>query len=146
MHLTVVFVGYASNEETLKICQMTKKAAEQYESFNLNFQRICLGPPRKPPRLIWLEGEKNQALIALKKELEKNLVGAARNFRSEYRDLMPHITLARIKQMEWQRLQQKPEIEEAVDFNVLVNSIEVMESELKRTGPEYTVLELVQLK
>ena len=56
---------------------------------------------------------------------------------------IPHITLARIKEMEFKNfdLDERPEINEDIDLVFTVESIEVMESELKRGGPVYTILE-----
>lgn len=143
LHLTVVFIGYVNDQEMFEICQMTRGVAKNYSPFILNFNRICLGPAKRPPRLIWLEGEKNQNLIDLKNQLEENLFGLVKKIKIEKRDSLSHITLARIRQREWQGLQDKPaRIDEKISLSFPVESIEVMESELKRDGAEYTILEL----
>jgi len=51
--------------------------------------------------------------------------------------------LARISEWEFRKfaLEERPEINEDIDFVFTVESIEVMESELKRAGPQYTILE-----
>jgi 2'-5' RNA ligase len=45
--------------------------------------------------------------------------------------------------MEFRRIEpeQRPEINEKINISFEVNLIEVMESQLKRTGPNYTILE-----
>lgn len=60
----------------------------------------------------------------------------------------PHITLARIIEWEFRKfdLDERPEINEEIDLPFTVESIEVMESELKRGGPQYIILESHQLK
>lgn len=145
LHLTIVFVGYVSDEEMLKICQAAKAVAKRRGPLTLSFNRICLGPHGKPPRLIWLEGEKSQELIDIKSELENRLLREIRGIGREKIEMLPHITLARIRQAEWRGLLEKPQIDERVSISAPVNSIEVMESNLQRSGAEYTVLESADL-
>ena len=64
----------------------------------------------------------------------------------EARPYSPHITLARIKTWEFRRLEDRPEIDEPIDLTFEVNSFEIMESFLKRSGAEYEVLESISLK
>jgi 2'-5' RNA ligase len=42
--------------------------------------------------------------------------------------------------------EEKPKIDEDISLNFQVKSIEVMESQLKRGGAEYTILESFELK
>ena len=57
-------------------------------------------------------------------------------------NLVPHITLGRIKAWEWQRIEpeERPDVSREIDLGFEINSIEVMESQLKRAGPDYTIL------
>lgn len=147
LHFTLVFIGYVGEDELLEICNLCRQAAKKYKAFNINLERILLGPPNKPPRMIWVEGEICQELADLKSDLEKTLFNSSRSGydRREPRAFRPHITLARIKQWEWKRVSPKPEINLEIAASFPVESIEVMESELKRTGAEYTILESVEL-
>jgi len=56
--------------------------------------------------------------------------------------------LARIRTWEFREIEpeEEPEVNEEINLTFEVNSIEVMESQLKRGGAEYTVLESCQLK
>jgi len=148
LHLTLVFIGYVTEEEMYEICQITRKVVQKFKPFFINFERILYGPPHRPPRMIWLEGKASQELSQIKKELEDALVSSKklRSFKPECRPFSPHITLARIKMENWSRLPEKPKIEEDFKVSMVVNSIEVMESELKRDGAEYTILESVPLE
>lgn len=151
LHLTIVFIGYVTDDEMFDICRKVKIIAREHRSFRINFSRICFGPPGKPPRLIWLEGEKNEALFRLKHELEAAVfqggVGSG-DFVERgggEKKLLLHITLARIRQMEWRNLPQKPIINQQFSVEVAVDNIEVMESNLRRDGAEYAVLESAEL-
>ncbi len=152
LHLTIVFIGYVADEEMLDICQKVRGVAKENYPFSLRFSRICLGPPGKPPRLIWLEGEKNERLSRLKRKLEKvvfskeNELGDSVDEGGGDKKFLPHITLARIRQMEWKSLsEEEPVIDQKISLDVPIGSIEVMESCLMRGGAEYIVLESAEL-
>jgi len=157
LHITLIFLGYLSNEELLEICKITKKVALRNQSFSINLNKVCYGPPpssrsqtgSKPPRMVWAEGEKSREFTVLRDDLEKSLIGSERiNFSPEGRAFSPHITLGRIRVWEFRQIEpeERPEINEDIDLNFEVNSIEIMESVLKRGGPNYTVLESIPLK
>ena len=147
LHITLVFIGYVTDEELLEVCQMAKKIGARHQSFEIELKRIYLGPPGKNPRMIWLEGERNLSLANLKDDLENQLLYSSQNRynHKEVRAFRPHITLARIRQREWRIMSSKPNIEKEVSLSFLVESIEVMESRLLRSGAEYVVLESVVL-
>lgn len=151
LHLTILFIGYVNDEQMLDICRQARKIAKKHQPFELEFNKVCFGPPGKAPRLIWLEGDENKALAELRESLGKILYNeeeSRTNFvlQGENRkDLIPHITLARIRQIEWKKMEQEPKIQETVALNISVNSIEVMESNLKRSGAEYAILESAEL-
>lgn len=142
LHLTLVFIGYVSDEQMLEICRAAREGVSVFMPFFINFKRIILGPPGKPPRMIWLEGEVSKELGGLKNQLEETLLNVNSGFsHRENRPLKPHITLARIKMEQWRQLETRPVVEENFEAQVPVESIEVMESDLKKDGAEYAVLE-----
>ena len=181
LHLTLVFIGYADDQEIYEICRLTKETVKKYEPFSIIFEKILYGPAGKPPRMIWLKGKASDELSKIKNEIEEAFVSSQdlRAFRLEKRPFSPHITLARIhphtlknyykshtnmteetyhnkefrkdrkgvgvNMGQWYSLAQKPQIEQDFKATVSVNSIDVMESDLKRDGAEYTILEVCSL-
>jgi 2'-5' RNA ligase len=126
LHITLEFLGYVSDEELMKVCQDTAELAQKHKPFDVRLNKIIYGPPGKmPPRMIWAVGEKIQEL-----------------------NISPHITLARIRAWGFRQIEpeERPEVNEDIDLTFEVNSIEVMESVLKRGGPIYTILESFPLK
>jgi len=111
--------------------------------------KICYGPPKKmPPRLVWVEGEESEELGKIQKDLENSLLACSiKGMEIENRLWIPHITLGRIRTWEFRQIEpeERPEIDEDIDLSFELNSIEVMESQLKKGGPEYTVLESAPL-
>ncbi len=149
IHITLVFLGYIRDEELLEISKIIKEVASQRSSFSVNLNNICYGPPKKmPPRMIWGVGAKSAEFASLRDDLDKLLLDSENtNFSSEKREFFPHITLGRIRKWEWQRIEpeERPEVNEEINLIFSVDSIEMMESVLKKTGPEYTILESVPL-
>jgi 2'-5' RNA ligase len=125
LHITLEFLGYLSDDELVKVMQRTKELASKHKPFSISLCKICYGPPGKlPPRMVWVVGEKIKEF-----------------------GFSPHITLGRIRTWEWRKIEpeERPAIEEEINLNFGVNSIEVMESQLKRGGAEYTILESAPL-
>ena len=140
LHITLEFLGYLTAQELGEVCMIAKEVAKRRKPFSINLNKIVYGPPEKlPPRMIWAIGEKSKELAELKQDLQKHLSDNG----SEPRNLSPHITLARINEWEWKKIEpeERPEISEELDLVFTVESIEVMESELKRGGPQYAILE-----
>jgi 2'-5' RNA ligase len=149
LHITLVFLGYVNSEELPEICQIVRDVAARNDSFDLNLKKITYGPPKNnPPRMVWTEGEKSKELGKLHGDLENSLCNRLNVIEDKGKPYSPHITLGRIKAWELQRMdpEDKPEINEGISFNFEVNSIEVMESFLKKKGPDYMVLESCPFK
>ncbi|MCD6402264.1 RNA 2',3'-cyclic phosphodiesterase [bacterium] len=147
LHITLVFLGYISDKELLDVFQITKEVVNSHKAFSVNLKKIGYGPPKKiPPRMVWAIGEASKDIVNLREELEKSLIEKV-NFPLENRTFTPHITLGRIRTWEWRQIEpeERPEIDEGINLSFEVNSIEVMESHLKRGGAEYTILESAPL-
>lgn len=150
LHITLVFLGYIRNEEILEISKITKEVALRHQQFFIELKRICYGPPKvSPPRLIWAEGERSEQLGKLQIDLGNSLSQSSLKDlkKSENRPYLPHITLGRIQRWEWRQIEpeERPKIETEISLTIPVNSIEIMESQLKRGGAEYIILESVPL-
>ena len=145
-HLTLIFLGYLTSEEIGKVIKISHDQAKNFSSFSVLLKELDYGPNPLFPRLIWLKGEFNQNLnqlkIALEKEIQKNKI----NFFPEKRALIPHITLARLKN-ENSIIPPREKIYQKVDFKIPVESFWLMESILKREGAEYQpIKEFILLK
>lgn len=149
LHITLVFLGYVREEEILGLLNDVKGAVSKHQSFVIKLKRIYYGPDEKSPRMIWVEGEESEELGRLEKDLKGALAGLPPESgkKEERKIYIPHITLGRLKQWEFRRIEpeERPQINENIDLGFEVNSVDVMESHLKRGGPEYTILESVLL-
>ncbi|HOX30487.1 MAG TPA: RNA 2',3'-cyclic phosphodiesterase [Candidatus Paceibacterota bacterium] len=150
LHVTLLFIGNASDQETADICNAVSAVAKRHEPLTLDFKRIVYGPPKKvPPRMVWAKGSASAELAGLRQDLEHTLydLGAGQMEKNGVPQFSPHITLARINQFEIRKMdpEEVPGIDENISISFTAESIEVMESELKKGGPVYTVLESATL-
>jgi len=148
LHITVEFLGDLTDAEISDVCRGVEGVIKNHNSFSINLNKVLYGPPKKmPPRMVWAEGERSAGLIELKKDLQEFLLEAV-HFKPDSKGFFPHITLARIKEWDFKKIEpeERPEIDEGIDLVFTVESIEVMESQLKRGGPVYTILESCDLK
>lgn len=149
LHLTLLFIGALNDNQLKETVSSAEEASLRHSPFIIHFEKICFGPDKKfPPRFIWVVGEKSQELANLQGDLEESIY---KNPAYKYKDkkvqpYKPHITLARIKQWEFRRLEEIPSIEESISLDFEVFSFDLMESYLKRGGAEYEVLESFQLR
>ena len=135
LHITLEFLGNLSEDELMKVCQDTEEFAKNHKPFTITLDKISYGPPYqnkfgtgqapKLPRMIWVSGEKIAEL-----------------------NLVPHITLGRIKMWEFRQIEpdERPDVSREIGLGFEINSLEVMESQLKKVGPDYTILESCPLK
>lgn len=155
MHITLEFLGYLTDEELGTTCSIVKEIAERHNSFTVNLNKILYWPVNKSSfsnqgvgaKMIWAKGENSKELSLLKQDLQKSLSGGL-GFNPEKRVFSPHITLARIKEWEWKKidLEERPEIAEDINLSFSVESIEVMESNLRSNGAEYSIFESHSLR
>ena len=121
-HITLEFLGNMKEEDIPNLVEKTEKKLKDVKSFTLKTEKICYD--NIPPKIIWVKVKEN--------EIVKN---------------NPHITLGRIRTWAWKRIEieERPEIERDVEIEFEVDSIEIMESVLKRQGPEYKILHSIKL-
>ena len=145
LHITLIFLGYINEDEIPEILKTTEEVAKKHNAFSLVLNRICYGPPKKTPRMVWAVGESSKELGRLKKDLENSLSDVS--LKKETRPHSIHITLARLNQWQFKQieLEERPQIEQDVNLDFKVNSIEIMQSHLKRTGAEYLMLQSIAL-
>ncbi len=146
IHLTLAFLGELTDEQVTEVIQATEMAAQQALPFSYRLSRLgTFGSPRSP-RVIWMGIEEASGfLAAIHRILNQQL--QRRGFEVETRPFAPHLTLARLKSpLSSQDLQTLQAL--LVDKSRSLASTEsyparhldVMKSELLRTGARYTCL------
>lgn len=125
LHITVSFIGYVDESVLPEICQKVSDAATQVESFDIEFDRIELGPSREDAHMVWLTGQPSEQLRRLNEAVERSLG----TFSHSHKQFRPHLTLGRLRKVKWEALQEKPEIDSVLHVLVPVDAVQVMESE-----------------
>lgn len=157
LHITLAFLGNTSDQELAEVCKLLQETGKRHTPFSIDINKITYGPDARRPKMIWAIGEKSNELTALQKDVEKTLgqgsdpstsLDSARDKSLRAgKKFSPHLTLARLKTFELQRMEVEeiPQINEEISLSFPVNSIEVMESQLKRSGAQYTVCQSIPL-
>jgi len=140
LHITLFFVGYVELDDLVNVFEIVENIAKNHERFKIDLKDISYGPKEKSPKMVWANGENSPELGKLQTELEKELL----DVRQPDNSFIPHITLGRIVQWQFNKieLEERPDIFKDIDFSFPVNSIEIMESE----RGHYTVLKSISLK
>jgi 2'-5' RNA ligase len=145
IHLTLAFLGELDDQRLDAAIEATEQAAGQMSPFRYRAtQAGTFGSPRQP-RVIWVGIDEPTGKLArlhrlLNRELEQ------RGFELETRAFSPHLTLAHIKrplqaaelQILQRMLTEKAIISPSSYFQV--RHVNVMKSELLRSGARYTSL------
>ena len=133
LHLTIIFLGYLKYEDYLKIKEIFQ-SLNWKKRLEVKIRKIDYGPPGYK-RMIWLYIEKNNNLEELKEILETKLSEAQIIYHREEREFLPHINLARLK-----NIKDLPEIKDELNWQVLFNELVLYESILKPSGALYEKL------
>lgn len=138
-HFTISFLGYQSDNDVSLIADALKETAQNFPSPAIQLERIIYGPIGKTPRMIWLTASKetSEALDRIKKFLEKRLIELNIPFRQEIRPFKAHLTLARFAAPKGREL---PLLDVPFPQEFEAESINLMESHLKRSGADYEIM------
>jgi 2'-5' RNA ligase len=144
LHVTLFFIGYVELDDLVSIFDTVEKIVEKHKPFRIDLESISYGPKEKNPKMIWANGEKSAELGSLQSDLEGELL----NLRRPDNEFTPHITLGRIIQWQFNRidLEERPNVSKDIALSFPVNSVEIMESNLKRGGSQYAILRSFPLK
>jgi 2'-5' RNA ligase len=141
MHLTLKFLGNITKEEVQKVfTAMDRLFASPPKPLTLHTADLGAFPNLKRPRVLWigLQGEGLPSLLDLQREVEENL--ASEGFPKEQRKFSPHLTLARVKYGDnLDRVMKEFSEYQFPQILLKVERLDIMRSDLKPTGAEYSV-------
>jgi 2'-5' RNA ligase len=146
IHLTLAFLGELNDALLANATEATQVAAQRVKAFDYQLTRLSIFGTSHHPRVLWMGiHEPTNTLTTLHSILYQQL--EQRGFKLDKRSFSPHLTLARAKAplspSEQQHLQQLLEGKQhsivSTEF-YQVQHIDVIKSELSRTGATYTSL------
>lgn len=140
MHLTLAFLGNVPVEKFQPLENALNATLRKLEPFQLTAYGTGVFGRRSRPSVVWAGIEESPPLLNLQERVVSALEAAAIPF--ENKRFHPHLTLGRFKSLSHlDELFQTLEKEEARFFGTTeISSVELIKSELKPTGAEYTVL------
>ncbi|MDH5364858.1 MAG: RNA 2',3'-cyclic phosphodiesterase, partial [Dehalococcoidia bacterium] len=146
IHLTLKFLGNIPSKQVAEITEAIEGAAQRISPFHLEIGGLGAFPSLRQARVFWVGiGGEVEKLSRLQQNIDYAL--AAQGFAKEERSFVPHLTLARIRQgasplerRSFGELVGSTIFEDKYD--VKVESISLMRSQLTPAGAIYTCLSL----
>ncbi|HEW79565.1 MAG TPA: RNA 2',3'-cyclic phosphodiesterase [Phycisphaerales bacterium] len=140
IHLTLKFLGEAEDQRIVEVCNIVKDVAERGSGFELDIESVgCFGG--RSARVLWVgTGRGSDNLCRLQKDIEKRL--ALAGWPEDARKFAGHLTLCRIRNPK-AGIKLAKMSEDYRDFKlgtISADSVSVYQSQLRPSGPVYTVL------
>jgi 2'-5' RNA ligase len=149
IHLTLKFLGNIPFKQVAEVTRAMEEAAQGVSPFHLEVSGLGAFPGLKQPRVLWVGiGGEIDKLARLQQNIDFSL--ASLGFAKEEHPFVPHLTLARIREKA-SGLERKMlgELMMSTSFEsrylLVVESINLMRSQLTPEGAIYTCLARVQL-
>jgi RNA 2',3'-cyclic 3'-phosphodiesterase len=145
IHITLKFLGDTREEVIPDIKRIVQEAAVSMKSFSFSLRNLGIFGSSYNPRVVWVGIEPVTELVSIMKVIHEKLEVVG--FERDRQNLVPHLTIGRIKQLKDKKL-----FQQIIDQNKGISSKEIRadrfilyESILKKEGPEYTALQIFPL-
>lgn len=141
LHITLKFLGEIESGQLPKIKETAHEVTTQLSGFDMNIDKLGSFPSQSYPKVVWLGSSSEPKKIhRLHDRLETDLENMG--FSREDRDYVPHVTLGRTKEKNDRKIKDfgKKIGSFSMDkcWNVKVDELTLMKSDLRRSGPVYT--------
>lgn len=142
LHITLQYLGDVSDRDLAEVCRLVPKASAKMEAFRITVAGLGAFPNPRRPKVLWAGvDEGRDALLQLYATIAAPLE-AAGLYRPEDRPYTPHLTLGRVvSDTDGGRMASM--IAEHRDWTAgvtIVDEVLILASELRRSGPEYSVI------
>jgi len=139
IHITLKFLGDVQEEKIKEITERLGKIS--FSPFHCTVSGVGVFPNQDYIRVVWA-GLQNNEISLLAEEVERALSGIG---KKEDREFLAHITIARVrKKIDVRNFLSKHANESFGDF--YISDFVLMESQLGREGPTYTVIKKFTLE
>lgn len=150
IHITLIFLGELQQSKLAKLQSSVEKACLGVKPFEISLKGLGAFPDFVRPRIVWvgLKGDL-KSLAALEKGIEKELKNTGTWF--DKKPFVPHMTIGRVKRGISRGalldLGKKIAKLRKIDFRskILVESVEIMKSDLFPEGSVYTKLAEIKI-
>jgi 2'-5' RNA ligase len=148
IHVSLLFLGEVNEREIHDLCVAVGDCCAEVEAFQMSVETVGCFPNPRRPRVVWAGiGAGKHELVALHDALEGPLLELG-CYRREERSYTPHVTLGRVKaDSAPDRLGTAIARQSGWQGGVVdVREVHVLSSELRPSGPLYTVLSRAKLQ
>ena len=146
LHLTLIFLSNISQRQAQRAATILDRSSNHFQPFLASFNGLGCFKYRRKLKIIFAEIDQGrEQLIKLQADLLKNL--AEDNFHLEQRRFYPHLTLARIKNVDLSINQEIERSIKKIDLRVKfrLKTLNLTVSRLFKEGAKYGIIESVNL-
>ena len=147
LHLTLKFLDDQPPATADAVRAATAQIAGRHREITMHLGGIGAFPNFRRSRIVWMGVEQDPRLELLHNDIE--VVCEALGFDVDGRPFRPHLTLARVKQpLAEERVRALSNAARDVDFgaDVVVQSLDLMQSELAPSGSKYSTIASAPLR
>lgn len=155
LHITVLFLGEVEENSLGRLSNNLEKVVQDLPSFVLKFKKIDYAPPGKLARMVWAYFESNDAYIKLvdvctsliRQTIPSLKLDDKYKSKNNIENIKPHITLARFRKEVMPPRELKRIGKTGLEGEEMrVEEVWLMESERRRKGAEYSIVNKMYLK
>jgi len=147
LHLTLKFLGDSSPEKLPQLTEILEENANIFSRFVVELGDVGAFPNLRRPQTIWLGVERAEGLSRLAEEIDRAVCKLG--FEREARSFRAHLTLGRVKSSQGlgalaDALRAGAGCPAGIEWPI--EDVELIRSELRPTGPLYTILHRFPLR
>jgi len=129
-HITLLFIGDVPSEKISELEALCENAVGSIPSFELSFESVCFFPSATHPHMIWARFHHSPQFVLLSATM------AQIHQKTEQKETIAHVTLARLKEHHRQHIE-FPELHLPL---IMIDHFDLVESQLTKKGPIYTLI------
>ncbi|MCK9204338.1 MAG: RNA 2',3'-cyclic phosphodiesterase [Bacteroidales bacterium] len=139
IHVTLHFFGETEEQIIVRINTVLEKLAAETKPFTLRLSGLGIFGSSYAPRVIWTGIGPGQPLLHIMQMLKTDLMKAG--FETDRQNLVPHLTLGRIKSLRDKTLFQRvlSNYKNIISVDEQIQEMILFESKLLPTGPVYSI-------
>ena len=146
IHVTLKFLGDTETKKIPLIQYALSEVLNKRQEFTIQLLNLGIFGSRYDPRVVWTGIEPYLEIVSLMQSVHQSLIPVG--FEPDRQNLVPHLTLGRIKE-----IKDKPRFQKIIDqfreissLPIPINEVFLFESILKKEGPVYIPLKVFPLK
>ena len=146
IHVTLKFLGDTETKKIPLIQSALSEVLNKRQEFTIQLLNLGIFGSRYDPRVVWTGIEPYLEIVSLMQSVHQSLIPVG--FEPDRQNLVPHLTLGRIKE-----IKDKPRFQKIIDqfreissLPIMINEVFLFESILKKEGPVYIPLKVFPLK